>query len=233
VSAREQDTKQIKARNHARLPTRASKHRFGCIAICILSFRLEPFQQTQSPNQHPLAAEYAGHMFVGPDNGLFAPLIQATQPFRAVRIDPARLGESQVSNTFHGRDIFGPAAGLLAAGSELSQLGDSTLPDVAVGPPAPAPPTADGGAVGRVVLVDHFGNLITDIEEPTTEASPAWCVAAAGRTLRIVGTYSEAQPNECVGVWGSFGTLELAARDSSAARLLGVGRGTRVELVPA
>jgi S-adenosylmethionine hydrolase len=78
--------------------------------------------------------------------------------------------------------------------------------------------------------VDRFGNLISDIPGGAL-GEGAW-VEIAGRRLRVVGTYAEAAPGECVALVSSFGTVEVAVRDGNAARLLAVGRGAPIRVLP-
>jgi S-adenosylmethionine hydrolase len=80
------------------------------------------------------------------------------------------------------------------------------------------------------VLVDHFGNLISDVPGAWLRAGEC-AVELGAHRLRCVGTYSEAEPGECVALVSSFDTLEIAQRDGSAARTLGLGRGQAVRVV--
>ena len=190
----------------------------------------------------PLALEVDGHLFVGPDNGVFVAVLGYPGPKRAHRIDPAKLGIEQLSATFHGRDLFGPAAAVLAASSDgaLEQVGPSREPPVAfVRAEADGEPSGVHGRIhgsvygsmcGSVVVTDHFGNLITDIPAAELPPGDSWRVRLRGRALAVVRTYADAEPGQCVALVGSFGTLELAARDASAAELLGAGPGDLVSI---
>src|SRR5690606_5052696 len=119
------------------------------------------------------------------------------------------------SHTFHGRDLFGPMAALLACGA---------LSFHAVGPPCELEAGPAGNAShqpgearhGTVVVIDHFGNLITDIEASQLDSVGSQGVLIAGQEVPLVRTYAEAEPGQCVALIGSFGTLEVAARDSDA-----------------
>lgn len=171
----------------------------------------------------PLALEVDGHLFVGPENGVFGAVLDHPGPKRVHRIEPQRLGISQISPTFHGRDLFGPAAAVLAA----SMDGDLEL----VGPPRePLPGSGQPQKYlgGSIVLTDHFGNLITDVRAELLPSGEPWRVRVRGQALPVVGTYADAEPRQCVALIGSFGTLELAARNASAAELLGAGPGDAV-----
>lgn len=167
-----------------------------------------------------LAVAASNHYFVGPDNGVLASLLPHASEVRsidrafvqqklAVRLPFADAG----SATFHGRDVFAPAAAWIAGGGRLTDLGPP-LADPAVELP-PSPP--------RVEIVDHFGNLITNLDWRVDRGDPG--VELRGRRLRWVRTYGEAQPGECVALLGSFGTVEIAVRDGSAARELRVAPG--------
>lgn len=175
--------------------------------------------------RRPLVVRSAGHLFVGPDNGLLAPLLAA--PGAVARRLDERWGLPALSRTFHGRDLFAPAAARLSAGSlGFEQVGALvTDPHPARGV---APVVSPGGVDGHVVVVDHFGNLITDLSQE--HLSPGCSVQIAGRQLPVRGTYAEASPGEPLALVGSFGTIEIAVRDGDAARTLGVGAGEPVAL---
>lgn len=180
--------------------------------------------------RRPLALRIGDHAFVGPDNGLFTRLLDAAGgrglDVFAHRLDAdavrAKLGLAGApSRTFHGRDLFAPAAALLASGAELAALGAEVSVEALVRAAARPGPC--------VAVVDRFGNLITDaLVDPL---APPRQVDIAGRRLRLAGTYGEAEPGECVALVGSFGTLEIAVRDGSAAAVLGVSAGEPVALV--
>lgn len=178
----------------------------------------------------PLAVEVDGHLFVGPDNGVFADVLAQPGPQRAHRIEPERLGIGELSATFHGRDLFGPAAAVLAASSDgdLERIGRRReLPPL-------QPPTRTGGIEGAVsgcvVVVDHFGNLITDIAADQLSSDKTCRVLLGGQAFAVVHTYAEAVPGQGVALIGSLGTLEIAVRNGSAAELLGVGAGAVVSI---
>lgn len=175
-------------------------------------------------SRRALVVEAAGHYFVGPDNGVLSDLLTHA---RAVHgIDTARVQRELASRlplatphsaTFHGRDVFAPAAASIARGGRLADVGSALA-----GPP----PVVLPAATPRVEIVDHFGNLITNVDWLRQDGDPG--VEIEGRRLRWVHTYGDAAPGECVALLGSFGTIEIAVRDGSAARELQVGLGTPV-----
>lgn len=170
----------------------------------------------------PVALEVEGHVFVGPDNGLFGAL---PAPAAVHGIDTSRFG--RLSRTFHGRDIFAPVAANLASGAlALADVGPAR-PGVAPSP-IPLPRDAAGGLEGAVVVVDRFGNLITNLR--SAHVTPGSVLQLGERTFRVVGTYGEARPGEVVALVNAFDCLEIAVRDGNAADTLGVTTGTPVLL---
>lgn len=192
--------------------------------------------------REPLALEVDDHLFVGPDNGVLTAVLGHPGLKRAHRIDASRLGVERLSATFHGRDLFGPAAAVLAGSSDgdLDLVGPSREPPAAFVREGPASArdgvhgrihgSIHGSLSGSVVVTDHFGNLITDIPSAELPSEGPWRVRLGGRSLNVVRTYADAQPGQCVALVGSFETLELAARDASAAELLGAGPGDLVSI---
>lgn len=161
-------------------------------------------------------------IFIGPDNGLFSAALERVQVLASVSLENPAFHRCPVSSTFHGRDIFAPAAGHLAAGTALHALG----------PPAgrlvrlslPRPRQVDGGIEAHVLLIDRFGNLILDLRQGEIAGDPARQTVAAGdcRIPRISATYADVAPGEPVAYFGSSGRLEVAIRDGNAAQRLGV-----------
>lgn len=168
-----------------------------------------------------VAVEAHGHWFVGPDNGLFA-CVAVSGEVR--RIDRDALGLPLPSATFHGRDVFAPAAAELARGFPFSSIGPLTA--LEHGPRVPEAERVGSEVRGVVVSVDRFGNAITNIGR---ELLPAQARVLAGATeLGVVRTYSDVEPGERAALIGSFETLEIAERDGDAARALRLERGSVV-----
>jgi hypothetical protein len=168
-----------------------------------------------------IAVESDGRFLVGPDNGLLSPALLC-RGARAVQLPvPA-----SASRTFHGRDIFAPAAAALATGTPLDYLGTPIdAPLVRRTPPAHQRP--DGTVEGQVLTVDRFGNAITNL------VARRGVLEVDGRRLRIVATYADGADGEPFALAGSGGLLEIAVRDGNAAELLALGRATPVLLHPA
>lgn len=177
-----------------------------------------------------VALAAAGRFGVGPGNGLLAGIAS-----RCAQVEVVTLRDHQpppgmtAATTFDGRDLFAPAAARLAGGAPLASLGEAATV-AALGPVA-----ADGQAnICRVVWVDRFGNLITDLARDGAGAAllpPGATLEVAGRAVRgPVRGYGEAAPGELVWYWGSGGTLEIAGNRQSAAALLAAGVGLVIPL---
>lgn len=166
-----------------------------------------------------------GRACVAPDNGVLTRVLDGARDWSAVELTERRYLRSRISSTFHGRDVFAPAAAHLAAGVPLERLGEGI--DVPVRLPLERPLREADRLRGRVAHVDRFGNLISDI--PASWAGPRWRFQVSERGVgRLQRSYSAVDPGALVVVEGSLGTIEVAVRDGSAARKLGVGRGARV-----
>jgi S-adenosylmethionine hydrolase len=174
-----------------------------------------------------LACSAAGRFLVGPDNGVLTPALRSADA-RSVRIDVQRLGlGGRIAPTFHGRDLFAPAAAALATGRALEELG-SAVSDPAL--LADSAATRDErGARGEVVAVDHFGNLTTNL--PGSWGARGDLIELAGRRLALLGTYGDAPAGEALALVDSEGWIEIAVRDGSAARQLGVAEGAPARLI--
>ena len=167
-----------------------------------------------------LAAVAAGHYFVAPDNGVLSPLPAEAQ-FYELPI-PA-----DAAPTFHGRDVFAPAAASLANGTALAHLGHLIADPVRS--PLPALRMDGLTAVGEVIYIDRFGTLVTNIVAESVE--PGSRVRLAGADVgSLRRTFGDVERGQLLAYVGSGGTVEIAVRDGSAARLLGVGVGTEVRV---
>ncbi len=167
-----------------------------------------------------------------------------------VQIDPGRLGVGAPADTFHGRDIFAPAAGMLAAGEALDALGDPIQPPGALARiPFPRLSVEGLGVRGEVICADRFGNLVTSIGildrvgdvmelRPWTGASgPVRMQGAALRALLPDGgsaplrrTFSDAPPGSAIAYVGSDGLLEVGVNRGSAADAFGLLPGSDIVL---
>jgi S-adenosylmethionine hydrolase len=157
-----------------------------------------------------------GRWYVGPDNGVFAYVAERCSAVYAIEND--RFRAERVSRTFHGRDVFAPTAAAIASGEDPTTAGRKIE---LVGRLPWGPRERD---IGRIVHIDRFGNLITDL--PEAEAGRA--VNVAGLTLPIVGTYEDVAPDQALAYIGSAGTVEIAVRDGRADQRFMLRRGHQI-----
>lgn len=177
--------------------------------------------------RRPLAARVANRFIVAPDNGLLTRVLAMTRRDPdIVSITVGRYTASEVSATFHGRDIFAPAAAHLARGVRLEEIGPLTpTPPIVLELPEPRREGED--IIGRVAHVDRFGNLISDI--PAALVGPGMWIRVGDRIIGpLMNTYGDVAPGELVAMVGSAGTVEVGVRDGSATRMLDAARGALV-----
>jgi S-adenosylmethionine hydrolase len=177
-------------------------------------------------DRRAVAVAVGQRWLVAPDNGLAAAVGPSSI---AVELDWRRMGLPRPSNTFHGRDLFAPAAARLARGEPAASIGDVIEPKTLVACPLPDPERNERGWRATILHEDRFGNLITNLcANAVSRGSIAWYGAPRG--ARMVATYAEAGDGEVVMLEGSSGLLELALRGASAAEVIGLQRGDSVEL---
>jgi S-adenosylmethionine hydrolase len=168
-----------------------------------------------------VVVEARGQRYVAPDNGVLA-YVAAGEGVETYAITSTafRRPDADVSPTFHGRDVFAPAAAALARGLPVTAAGPATC----LAGQLPWAPTAFGGR-GAVVHVDVYGNLITNIRTTGHQAQ------ISGREIAVRRTYQDVPDGALVAYVGSAGTIEIGVRNGSAAKQLGVGRGSVVEVM--
>jgi S-adenosyl-L-methionine hydrolase (adenosine-forming) len=175
-------------------------------------------------DRRAIVAVAQSHLFVGPDNGIFSPLIEACQESAIIHLSETRYFLPHVSDTFHGRDIFAPVAGHLSQGADPFNMGPVIYDPIHLRYPAPY--RKGGSLYGQVVQVDHFGNLITnihrgDIEEFSGGSIPLVRIG----DMRIEGirkTYAQTEAGEFLALFGSSGYLEIAVNRGRAADRTGL-----------
>jgi S-adenosylmethionine hydrolase len=177
-----------------------------------------------------IAAHAGGWTFVAPDNGVLSWALEAAGDARAVELTETRWFQTDVSSTFHGRDIFAPVAAHIANGVALHDLGPHI--DDLVALPIAQPHVAPERITCEVVHVDHFGNAITNLDAATLASwsrGRAVNVVATGHTLGDVRrTYADAAPGDALALIESTGHVEIAVRDGSAAAVLGIARRSTI-----
>jgi hypothetical protein len=183
--------------------------------------------------RRPVAiATNSGPILVGPDNGVLFPLAKELGIRRAYRIEPAKLPDKpRVGTTFDGRDLFAPAAALLARGTSPSALGPAMHLTPYLIPRAGR--TRDG-ARGEVLHVDRFGNLITNVPSRWAGTRLARLEIAVGslrsRSVPVTASYESLGAGALGVLRSSFGLLEVAVGEGRASDRLQAGVGTPVVL---
>jgi len=176
----------------------------------------------------------AEHLFVAPDNGLLAPLVARQPQATVVRLRPqglARLGIQHASATFHGRDIFAPVAAELAAGRcSPAQLGEAAGVESLVPSWVDEPSVEHASVAGVIITIDHFGNLISNIDRGLIERFRLPLVHAGNHAFPLLRTYGDARPGEYLALVNSFGVVEIARAEQSAAEGLGLSRGAPISI---
>jgi S-adenosylmethionine hydrolase len=182
-------------------------------------------------SRRPILAEASGHFFVAPDNGVLSMVLDAL-PHKVRVISNPKFMRPEISRTFHGRDVFAPAAAHLAIGAKPAAFGKLISDYCRTGVATPVPMSKDAWR-GTVLKVDRFGNLITNFaaREFAGINTRAFEMRGGGRSIhRLALTYAEIGAGELAVIVGSSGYLEIAANQTSAAALLSYAAGAPVEL---
>lgn len=204
----------------------------GSIFCCVV----DPGVGTQ---RRAVIVESGGRCFVAPDNGLLSYVISRTDgaPLRAFAVEDAAWMLPNRSRTFHGRDVFAPAAAHLAAGRNIASAGPELRTADLVRLERSEPLFEDNHVHGSVLHVDRFGNLITNmrtdlLRERYGEFAPAqWHVRVRNLLLNgLATTYGDRAPGEFLFYDGSAGYVEIAENLGNAAERLNAGVDSKVEL---
>jgi len=188
----------------------------------------------------PIAIETrAGARFVGPDNGLLWLAAKEAGIKRVVKLTSPRHRLTNVTATFHGRDIFAPAAAYLWRGTPISALGPALRPNSSIVKlELPRPTESARELRGEVVYVDGFGNLVSNIDRRTAEQFGARfrhkslsVRIKSGAAMGILDTYGDAPEGASLAIFGSFNLLEIAIRNGNAAAKFAAGPGSPVSVV--
>lgn len=177
-------------------------------------------------------ARMGGQHFVAPDNGLLDLAARRTPPEQLITLAERRYWLSEVSATFHGRDIIAPVAAWLSRGLDPALLGP---PQDRLSPYEwPEVVQVPGRIEGSVQGIDSFGNLITNITAEMLQDAPrderVRIVCEEHETLGIYRTYADQPAQTFIALVGSSGCLELAVVNDNAAALLGIGVGAPVRV---
>jgi S-adenosylmethionine hydrolase len=186
--------------------------------------------------RRPIIVGGEKHLFVAPDNGVLSLVYQREARIQVRHVTMEHYFLQPVSQTFHARDIFAPVAAYLAKGVDAAKFGEEVTDFVRFS--APKPKAVNAASLRGVVLkVDRFGNLITNITPADAprlfgDRPAGFKIVVGNREItEIKSAYAQGAPGEVFGILGSMGYLEIAANRAAAAQLLGVGKGTDVNIV--
>ena len=185
-------------------------------------------------SRRPVAAQLGEQFYVGPDNGALTLLLEQAEsqgaPTTFVHLDRLEYWLPEISHVFHGRDIFAPVAGHLAAGAPLQEIGTPIYDPMRLS--IPKPEQTPHGWQGQVIHIDHFGNISTNLLRqhlgPTTDV----VVHLGGvRIQGLVNTFGERPPGSLIALFGSTGNLLVSLVNGSAALRLDARVGDPVEVI--
>jgi S-adenosylmethionine hydrolase len=170
--------------------------------------------------------------FVCPDNGLLTHILHNEKHAHAVAVENPAYFLPQVSNTFHGRDIFAPVAAHLSRGVPISELGNpvTQLVQLAI----PKPQVTEEMVIGHIIWIDSFGNLVTDISREILESlegqNGVVIHAGSAKIDHFNRSYAESEIGEVLAIIGSFNRLEISINQGNAAQVLGLKRGDTITI---
>lgn len=182
----------------------------------------------------PIAVRTGRASYVAPDNGVLSLVLDREPAQMAVHLNEPSYHLPEVSATFHGRDIFAPAAAHLARGTNPAQMGRPFSPSRLVTLPGPVSiPQRSGSWQGEILHIDHFGNLVTSFQISGLQRRLALTVGGQ-RIEPLHRTFADVDPGQTLIYKGSGGYLEIAVREGNAAAELGirVGDPVQVEALP-
>jgi S-adenosylmethionine hydrolase len=190
----------------------------GTIHVCVV----DPGVGTA---RRPMLTAIGDQYFIGPDNGIFSLLIQKAKELNTppvyIALNKPRYWLPQVSNSFHGRDIFAPVAAHLASGVKVEEFGDPFEEPVLITIPVPQK-TAEGW-LGQIMHVDHFGNLVTNLTREHLNPGMRVNIFVKNTIINgVVDTFGSKPTGELIAMLDSSGQLAISVVNGSAADRLGV-----------
>ena len=170
--------------------------------------------------------------FVCPDNGILTHILRDEERIHTVAVENSAYFLSQVSNTFHGRDIFAPVAAHLSRGVPIDKLGSPVAQPVQL--PIPKPQLTDKAIIGQVIWIDSFGNLVTNISHEILQVlegrDNVVIHAGSAEIDHLNRSYTESAVGEALAIVGSFNRLEISINQGNAAQVLGLKRGDTITI---
>lgn len=179
-----------------------------------------------------LVAEDDSRAFLAPDNGLLPAALSSAARYR--ELDLERFALPGRSRTFHGRDVFAPAAAAIAAGLAPAASARADVHDARTLAAAGARRVSERRIEAHVLFADRYGNVVLDaLPEDLEGGLEQWRVEHGTRSIAFAGTYADVRPGEWLALVDSFGSIEIARRDGSARDTLDLADGATVVLTRA
>ncbi len=177
--------------------------------------------------RRPLAIETENYYFVAPDNGILSLAIEKEKVIKIVELSKPKYFLNEISDTFHGRDIFAPVSANLSLGVKLGLMGDTI--DNIVKISTPEPKVFENKIIGEIIYIDRFGNLITNISmdliEKLTAGKKIEILIGNDTIHKISRSYADVSAGQLVAIYNSFGNLEIAINIGNASKTLNVQKG--------
>ena len=174
-----------------------------------------------------IALRARGHLFVGPDNGLFWPIIDAAEAASIFELTERRFFLPSITQTFHGRDVFAPVAAHLSLGVAPEEMGRPISNPTRLRVPAPF--RKEDSLLGQILQVDHFGNLVTNIgHRELAEFLGAERPEVQVGRLRVIGLrriYADVEEGRPLALINSSNLLEIAVNLGRASEYVGLESG--------
>jgi S-adenosyl-L-methionine hydrolase (adenosine-forming) len=181
-------------------------------------------------SRRPILVQADDRFFVGPDNGLFS-YFYTKGNHKTIHLTTEKYFRHPVSSTFHGRDVFAPAAAHLSTGLKPNELGSEINDELRL-PDLQPVKLKDGVWAARIIHIDHFGNCITNISRNTLsrDIEDHIRLKVSGKTVTSFRKFfsDSGKDEKLFAIWGSAGFLEIAAQNRSAAKMLKAKRGDAV-----
>ncbi len=179
-------------------------------------------------DRRAILVETADYYFIAPDNGLLSFIFNTDRSFRVFEIVNKEYFKHPVSNTFHGRDIFAPAAAHLSNGVKPNEFGDEVEDFVSFKENKPRK-FSDGEIEAEIIHIDRFGNLISNLRKK--DLPDDFTIQINGKIIsKLQQFFAESSKGELFTILGSAGFLEIAAFQDSAAKLLNVKTSQKILL---
>jgi S-adenosylmethionine hydrolase len=191
------------------------------------------------PRRALVLRDEGGRLYVGPDNGLLLPAARRAGIAAAHELTNPKYALESISRTFHGRDLFSPAAAHLASGIPLEELGPPLDPEGLIDLDLPGPVVSDGSVVATLLYDDSFGNLALnltreDVERIGVVSGTRVELEHAGERYYAVmaRTFADARPGDVILYEDSYGNMSVAISRGSAARMLHASPGQQIKITP-